>query len=289
MSDEKPEIQSADSGAIEKFEAALERFAKSLDQLSDRLSNTKEEREEPFPLESVEGAEHGLFPEDAEDLSEITLMDAEERTKGEALKNSYSDFSDEEGSLRSELGKLPQKLKAYDQLFELLSEEQDFSNLIAQVLNILQTAIPSEAGSILEVDYRRGDLFFSATSGTQSDNLMAFRIPKGTGIAGFVADTQQSYILGKAKEDHRHLDVIGDSVGFEVKNLLSVPIVIRGKTFGVIELLNKLGRHPYSQEDIELISDIANRAGTIIEAKIKIQRNSKNSNHQRDEFVEKAG
>jgi sigma-B regulation protein RsbU (phosphoserine phosphatase) len=100
--------------------------------------------------------------------------------------------------------------------------------------------------------------------------LSHFTVPKGQGIAGFVAESLQTLVVSNAKENQMHLKSIAKSVGFDARNLLAAPIVIRGKIFGVLELLNRLGEKDYSQSDIEVINYFCQVAAKAIEIRMML-------------------
>ena len=53
-------------------------------------------------------------------------------------------------------------------------------------------------------------------------------------------------MVSDVAENKMHLKAIQDAVGFEARNLVAVPIVIRGRIFGVLELLNRIGEHDFT-------------------------------------------
>jgi len=219
----------------------------------DPFSQMTEETLHSIPVPSPEGLQD--FFENPEPEREVG---------GEELV-----FGDEYGS------SVASKLMVLERLFSLLSQDIEFHELLDELLKIVLTAVPCEAGSIIEVDYVRGDLFFSATAGTSSEKLQAFRIPQNSGIAGFVAQSQTPYLVGNADGDNRHLAVVSESIGFNVHNLVCIPLVIRGKTFGVVELLNKMGSESFNQEEVSLLNEVANYVSAVIENKLVLMELSK--------------
>ncbi len=79
-------------------------------------------------------------------------------------------------------------------------------------------------------------------------------IPVGKGIVGYVAQSQVSEIVTDTQRDHRY---IWDE--FSGKSELTVPIVYEGKTIGIIDSESFL-KNAYSQQDMEIVSIIANIA-----------------------------
>lgn len=156
----------------------------------------------------------------------------------------------------SELAGLSSKLMVYENLFRLLVTQMPFKDFCREILTVLVQAVPSEAGAVLELDYDQNSIFFRAAIGHASDQVSSFVIPMGKGIVGFVAESRTMLLVSNANDEQKHLKSIANSVGFEVRNMLALPLVIRGKTFAVIELLNRVGQDGYSEADLQLFQQL---------------------------------
>jgi hypothetical protein len=163
---------------------------------------------------------------------------------------------------------LSTKIKVLENILYLVNQKSDFRLMMTEILEIIIQAIPSEAGSIIEIDYRKGDMFFAATKGTSSEKLKSVRIPQNAGIAGFVVESGESYCTNRADDDTIHLDQVSKAAGFHVKNLVCVPIKIQGRIFGVLELINKMGTENYDNEDVSTLNDIMTYVSMVIENKL---------------------
>ncbi len=167
---------------------------------------------------------------------------------------------------------LNRKYKALEALFELFSKDCTFQSMLDQILEIAVSQIKCEASSFLEIDYEKNCIFFRCVQGRNesSSNLYQFTIPLGKGVVGFVCKNQQTMRLSKIDENSIYLKSVSDSVGFETSNLIAVPIVINGTTFGCIELLNRLGEDHFTDEDREVLQCIAYYAAKVIEHRLQL-------------------
>ncbi len=162
------------------------------------------------------------------------------------------------------------KVMALESFTELLVRDCKFQEFMRQLLLVFLRVVKCEAGSILEVDQEDQRLFFRAVAGRSSDRVAQFVIPMGQGIAGRVAATKEPLIVSNIEECAEHMKSVQDAVGFETKNLVAFPILIRGRVFGVVELLNRLDQDSFSPDDIELIRHLCLHAARIIEARLMI-------------------
>ena len=113
-------------------------------------------------------------------------------------------------------------------------------------------------------------MFFRAAVGHSSDRIVRFMIPKGQGIAGHVAESRQPLIVGNVESDKTHLQAISTVVGFDARNMLAAPIVVRGRAFAVIELLNRIGESGFSETDLEVVHYLCEMAARAIEIRMMI-------------------
>jgi transcriptional regulator with GAF, ATPase, and Fis domain len=168
------------------------------------------------------------------------------------------------------------KYAVVESLFKLINREYyTFGQLISEVLRIAVDHVKSEAGSFLEIDHKNQCMFFRAVMGRSSQNLLNFTVPVGQGIAGFVCETQQPMALSSVDDSSVYLRSISDAVGFETKNLVAYPIIIRGTTFGCIELLNRMGEEQFTDADKEVITTLCEFAAKVIEMRLVMAAMSK--------------
>ena len=61
----------------------------------------------------------------------------------------------------------------------------------------------------------------------------------GVGIAGYVAETAETLNVADAYTDPRFNKAIDEQTGYVTKNILCMPICIRGQVIGVVQMVNK--------------------------------------------------
>jgi GAF domain-containing protein len=162
------------------------------------------------------------------------------------------------------------KLALSEAFLSLLPLDQTFSDFMREMLLAIMKVIKSEAGSILEVDQPKNSLFFRAVVGTSSDQVSSFVIPMGQGIVGHVAESRRPLLVDNVAENKLHLKAIQDAVGFETRNLVAVPLIVRGKIYGVLELLNRIGEANFLPSDVELLNYTCTMAAKAIEVRLML-------------------
>ncbi len=162
------------------------------------------------------------------------------------------------------------KLQALETFINVAVRGCSFTEFITDILLAIMNAIQSEAASVLEIDHQKQEFFFRCSVGRASDILNRFTFPLGKGIAGQVVDSRMSVVLNYAEENAAHLKAIGDAVGFETLNMVAVPLVIRGRVYGVLELLNRVGQPNYSAHDVDILNHLCEMAAKVIELRMMI-------------------
>ncbi len=174
------------------------------------------------------------------------------------------------GILEDDFGVLASKTMALEALFRLLTSNLIFKDFMREVLLVFTKVVRSEAGSILEMNYKNNTIFFRTAVGHTSDKIVRFVIPMGQGIVGHVAESKQPLVVSDAEGNEFHLKTIAKAVGFDVRNMIALPIMIRGRVFAVLELLNRVGEDTYTEADIELLSNLCEMASRAIEIRLML-------------------
>lgn len=162
------------------------------------------------------------------------------------------------------------KIAILEALWTLTTRALPFHDFMRELLLSIMKVVKSEAGSILELDHDNQSLFFRATVGQSSDTVSRFVIPFGQGVVGYVAESRQPLTVDDVGANALHLRAIQKAVGFEPRNLVAVPIIVRGKVYGVLELLNRVGNDRFTAEDVELLVYVCGVAARAIEVRLMI-------------------
>jgi signal transduction histidine kinase/putative methionine-R-sulfoxide reductase with GAF domain len=135
------------------------------------------------------------------------------------------------------------------------------SLIIEQVCDLLGV----EEGSLLLADTATGDLIFTYTTGPFGSRLLGQRLPRGVGLAGYVATNGISVIVNDAQNDERFYAATDRSTGFITRAILAAPLLGVGGVQGVIEVMNKRDGGLFTAEDQRLMEAVADQAVIALE------------------------
>jgi diguanylate cyclase (GGDEF)-like protein len=143
--------------------------------------------------------------------------------------------------------------------------------IIELIMAKVQELIPSEAWSILMLDEEKQELTFELALGEKGKDVAAFRVKVGEGIAGWVAQTGQPTIVNDTSKDPRFARRFDASTHFQTRSVLCAPLISRGRTIGVVQVINKRGGK-FTQADLELLLTLVEPCAISLENAILFQR-----------------
>jgi signal transduction histidine kinase/putative methionine-R-sulfoxide reductase with GAF domain len=148
------------------------------------------------------------------------------------------------------------------QLTSTLESEPLLNNILENAVIILNC----EAGSLFLVDDQTDDLVFKVTVGPPaSASLIGQRIPAGSGIVGRAVQTRGPVIDNDAQHSGSRHSETDDQTGFVSRALLAVPLQVKDRVIGVIEVINRRDRLPFGDDDQNLLTAFAGQAAVAIE------------------------
>jgi Nif-specific regulatory protein len=157
-----------------------------------------------------------------------------------------------------------EELEILFQMASSLSSTLEFSKILNIIIESAKQLLKAEASSLLLLDEKTNELYFASATGDVSSRLKNLTVPLDKGIAGACVRTGKPMIVddtSKAAEFYPHID---KQTGFATKSIIAAPLIISGKTIGVIEVLNKKNNQPWSEEDKELLVVIAIQSAQVI-------------------------
>ena len=148
------------------------------------------------------------------------------------------------------------------QLTSTLEQEPLLRNILENAVSILNC----EAGTLFLMDEQTGDLIFRVTVGPVATNLLGQRLQAGVGIAGRAVQTRTPVIENDSQRSTAtRFDATDKQTGFTSKSLLAVPMQIKDRVLGVIEVINRKDGLPFVEDDQNLLTAFAGQAAVAIE------------------------
>jgi diguanylate cyclase (GGDEF)-like protein len=166
------------------------------------------------------------------------------------------------GSMSSSLMSLTQTL--------LFSENKE--ELYRSILEIGADLVGASRGSIMLVDKNGKNLQIGFCKGMNMHVARSITVKVGEGIAGRVASSGVPLLVDDIEKDSRV--AMPNRPRFKTKSLLCVPLKLKDKSIGVLNLSDKENGGIFSESDLNMLVSFANLASLMIERTWVLERSS---------------
>lgn len=167
---------------------------------------------------------------------------------------------------RGRLIKENMRLKALIPLLEInkaLITDRKPKEIFDAIMGVVLSEIKADRISIMLIDENTHDLVVRASKGMLTENVQQYRTKMGEGVSGWVAKTGEGVIINEG--GHRN-PIINNAMRLnEIYSGMSVPLLIKGKTLGVINLSKIRQSTPFTKSDLDLFSVIAGQLAVSLE------------------------
>lgn len=130
------------------------------------------------------------------------------------------------------------KLDVLQELIHALPGTKDPRQTLDFIMNRIFSLVEMEGASILLLDEDKKRLVFHTVRGEKEDELTGTFMFADKGIAGKVIATGRPALVDDTNKNEDFYDSIDDTLGYETKSLIAVPIKAGKKMYGVLEGVN---------------------------------------------------
>lgn len=180
-----------------------------------------------------------------------------------SLANHFSIIM-ERANLFAELDGRIKQFSTLNEVGNLLISTLDQSVVRHRAMEAVTKLMHAEAGSLLLVDRERGELYFEVALGSKGKRLKEVRLGIGEGIAGWVAKHNSPLLIHDVTKDKRFQGKIDKRSKFRTRNMVCVPVTIKGNVIGVLQAINKVSG-PFTKEDLKLFQLFSNQVAIALD------------------------
>jgi Nif-specific regulatory protein len=141
----------------------------------------------------------------------------------------------------------------------------DLNGLLSRIIESASLLTEGEASSLLLLNAETNRLYFEVALGPKGPSVKRFSLNLGEGIAGWVAEKNTSLIVNDVQTDPRFRRDIPEQIGYPTSSILAVPMRLKDRCMGVIEILNKQGGRRFTEEDLEWLEVFATQAAIALQ------------------------
>ncbi len=166
------------------------------------------------------------------------------------------------------------KLEALNQVIVRMNDSYNLIDLLSQILVLAAELVEAEVASLIIHDHARDTLTILMPTGPTAEVVRDLEIPRNQGVVGWVYENGRSVISNDAASDPRFFPGIDKATGYTSRQILCVPLTVKDKRLGALEVVNKLPNPPergpagapeFSEEDQFLLEMFSTQAAIAIE------------------------
>jgi signal transduction histidine kinase/DNA-binding response OmpR family regulator len=164
------------------------------------------------------------------------------------------------------LRKRNKELALLNQLGQELTATLDLEKLNEHLLEAVTRTLGAEGASIWLWTEEEEDwlVCWAASHHGRGRSPLNFRLRPEHSIASWVVQSGKSTIVSNVQDDPRFFSGVDEQTGFRTTSLLAVPLLVRDKVIGVLEVVNKL-KSDFDADDLALIRTLAASAAIAID------------------------
>ncbi len=139
----------------------------------------------------------------------------------------------------------------------------DLDKILNLIMEKAVQIVEAERGSLMLFDPKKEELYIKSAVGLSKKIVSTVRIKPGEGIAGWVFKEGKPLLIEEGAKDPRFKEF--ENAQVKLKSIISVPLKIKDKVVGVINLDNKRKNGIFNIDDLQLLSNFANHVTIALE------------------------
>lgn len=208
-----------------------------------------------------------LKPIEFNDLK-LTIQRALEKRKADR------DRLDLLSELRERNHELKKKVEELDALYKAgmsLNTTISLNELLYRIVSLATQVIEAQTGSIMLIQPANSTLTIEASIGLDPTIIRQTKLSMGSSIAGYVAQEGEPLMVEDINKDSRFSHF--SKKHYATRSLLCVPLKVKDKILGVINLSDKKTGNPFTGEDLRLLTTFAFQAAIAIDDAEQFEQN----------------
>jgi diguanylate cyclase (GGDEF)-like protein len=156
-------------------------------------------------------------------------------------------------------------LQACLEIGKSLTSTFEIQKILELIMNKVSSLIPAKNWSLFLEDEKTGRLRFEIAVGLEKEKIAGIRIQPGEGIAGSVFQTGIPIFIHDAQNDIRFSRKVDQETGFITESIFCVPVQVRGRILGVIEIINVKEMDAFESKYLPILTILSDYVAIAIE------------------------
>ena len=165
--------------------------------------------------------------------------------------------------LEADVEKKAKEISLLAKIRRAISSSLNLDEVLRSIVEEITRHMGLEICSILLLDEKGKTLTIKCAKGISAEVIKYTKIRIGQRISGWVVEHNQSVLISNIEQDKRFSRRSQEK--YYTRSLISVPLRIKDKTIGVININNKISKQAFTKDDLRIIEAIAQGASVAIE------------------------
>jgi phosphoserine phosphatase RsbU/P len=179
-----------------------------------------------------------------------------------------TDTSNQSNQLAELEQRLDLEVGRFKQLIDVattLNSTVNLDELLGKIMASATDLVGAETSSLLLTDEQTEDLRFAVVDGDVAHVLSDQVVPAGEGVAGWALEHREPVVVGDPASDPRFYQGVDTTSGFVTRSLMAIPLLVKDRPVGVLEMINKIGDEGFTSLDVEIGQALASFAAVAID------------------------
>ena len=148
----------------------------------------------------------------------------------------------------------------------LINSSLNLEQVLDNAMKWAEDFMGAEASTVYELDDRSNELVVRLARGEKNGPpLGRVTLKVGEGIAGTVVKTGKPMVIQDVSQEKKFNDKIDRLTGFRTKSAICVPLLLRNRPIGALQVINKKSGEPFFRSDLEILFAIAQHVSIAME------------------------
>ncbi len=157
------------------------------------------------------------------------------------------------------------KMAVLNQILSRINSTYNLIDLLNKIMVYACSIVKAESSSFVIYDHAKDKLVILIPTGPHAEAVKELKIPPEEGIVGWVYTHDQSLIVNNVHNEKRFYNKVDKISGYRTEQILCVPLRVKGRLIGVLEVINKVNQTKFNKNDQLLLEIFAEQSGIAIE------------------------
>ena len=147
----------------------------------------------------------------------------------------------------------------------LINSSLKIEDVLNYTMQWAEEFMDAEASTVYELDQDNGLLFIRMARGEKKAPVSRIKLKPGEGVAGRVVQTGKPMVIQDTSKERFFSNQFDMQTGFPTRSMICVPLLLRGKPVGALQVINKKFGELFTDFDLELLTSMSQQIAVALD------------------------